>query len=311
MGLDRIVSNSAQAASYSLFINEDTLEQQDFNFLHLIVLGLRNLPLDLVLKQCLSYQSDVDAPDVNGRTPLAWAAWRGDMESVELLLASRADPDRADHEGFTAMTRAIKAGHLDCVRRLLAAGASLTKSDKNAYQPIHHASCNKANGHLMVDELLAHGADPNAPSSRAGPLHLAANRGSLNTIGRLLSAGADINEQDSDGDSPAMVALLCWNQPAFIHLMQAGASLKFTRKKGENILHLVTWAGSTNIWKMLTERAHTEQTNGVDVDAMHNGHDLDHCFQTCRELWYVGEREERAMEKMKFDRMIEAFTGRR
>jgi ankyrin repeat protein len=45
--------------------------------------------------------------------------------------------------------------------------------------------------------------------SKPTPLHLAANRGSLDTVKCLLRGGADIDAQDSDSDTPAMVALLC------------------------------------------------------------------------------------------------------
>lgn len=308
--MDRKVSSTAHAASYDLFINTETLNQQEFNFLHLIVLGLRNLSLELVLAQCLSHQSDVDAPDVNGRTPLIWAAWRGDVGSVELLLNSRAKINRVDHQGYSAIARAAKAGHLDCVRKLLRAGASIDISDDRGIQPIHHASSNKASGLPIVDDLLAAGAHPNAPSANGTPLHFAANRGSTGIVKSLLLAGADVDTQDLDGDSPAMVSLLCWNQSTFSYLMRAGAKLNHVRKTGENIVHLVTWSGSTEIWSEMTKYVNSERMSGVDIGALHNGHGLKHCYEYCRSLWYVGERENKEEEEMKFQRMIEAFKNK-
>ncbi|KAL1604884.1 hypothetical protein SLS60_004424 [Paraconiothyrium brasiliense] len=307
-GLDRIVSKTAKAASYNLFINSETLDQQDFDFLHLVVLGLRDLALDLVLKQYLSPRSEIDVQDVNGRTPLIWTAWRGDIANVNLLLSSHADPDRVDNEGYTAIARAAKAGHLDCIRALLKAGASVQAANGDDYQPLHHASGNKANGLPIVDELLAHGADVRAVCFRGTPLHLAANRGSSATIKRLLHAGADIDAQDSDGDTPAMIALLCWNEPAFVTLMHAGAKLNIVRKSGQNILHLVTWAGSSLLWNDISERAQTDQLAGVDAGALHKGHGLQHCFENCRKLWFVGKRETTDIEGERFNRMLDAFV---
>lgn len=308
--LKRNVSNTARAATYDLFTDTDTLDQQEFNFLHLIVLGLRHLNLEMVLAQCLSPQCDIDTPDVNGRTPLIWAAWRGDVKTIALLLTSRADINKTDHEGHSALAKAVKSGHLDCVRKLLEAGASFKTGNDHGLQPIHWASSNKLNGSTIVDELLSWGANPNAHSTSGTPLHFAANRGFLDTVKRLVRGGANIDAQDSDGDSPAMVALLCWNQSVFSHLMHTGARLDLVRKTGENILHLVTWSGSSEIWRDMANTVSSDQVSRIDITALHNGHGLRHCFDTCRDLWYVGERESKAEEEMKFRRLIKAFKYR-
>lgn len=160
-----------------------------------------------------------------------------------------------------------------------------------------------------MNELLALGADPNVQCSRGNSLHLAANRGSIETVERLLQAGAHIDAQDSDGGSPAMIALLCCNEAAFIHLMQAGARLDLVRNTGETVLNLVTWAASTDVWSMITERAHAEKIGEIQVQALHNEHELFYCFDHCRELWFVGKREEKKTED-KFCTMIDAFRYR-
>jgi hypothetical protein len=62
---------------------------------------------------------------------------------------------------------------------------------------------------------------------------------------------------------------------------------------------------------MITESAGSERTKGVDTRALHNGHDLRHCYQHCRDLWYVGERESKEEEETKFKRMLDAFDQER
>lgn len=245
--------------------------------------------------------------DVNGRTPLIWAAWRGDLETLDLLISSHANPNQIDNEGYTAISRAAKAGHLDCVRSLLKGGAELKIANNDGYQPLHHASGNKLHGLLIVDELLAHGADVHAVCYRGTSLHLAANRGSPDIIKRLLQAGSDINAQDPDGDTPAMMALFCWNEPAFMCLMNAGATLNVARRNGENILHLLTWVGSVSLWDTVAVRARDKEIAGLDTKSLHNGHGLQHCFGNCREMWYVGTREAKEVEEAKFHRMLDAF----
>jgi ankyrin repeat protein len=160
------------------------------------------------------------------------------LDTVSLLLQARTEIDKQDHQGYTPLARAAKAGHKQCVRLLLHSDASLTTPTSWDAQPIHLASDNRHNGHEVVQELVAAGADPSASMDLGSPLHNAAKRGSLETVEYLVSLGVDINLVDQDGDSPAMVALMCSNQPTFCYLAEAGAVLNKERRYGENILHL-------------------------------------------------------------------------
>ncbi|KAF2645322.1 ankyrin, partial [Massarina eburnea CBS 473.64] len=127
---------------------------------------------------------DVNTTDANGRTPLYWAAWRGDVSNVKELISHGANVNIEDYEGFAPLARAAQAGHLSTVRVLLRANALIdTTTSSWGYQPIHLACENEPNGHKIVKELLDKGANLNAYSRGSGtPLHNAANRGSLETI---------------------------------------------------------------------------------------------------------------------------------
>ncbi|KAH8727307.1 ankyrin repeat-containing domain protein, partial [Phaeosphaeriaceae sp. PMI808] len=163
----------------------------------------------LDLKEILKFHCpNINSADANGRTPLLWAAWRGDDQIVELLMKYGANINTSDHEGFTPLAKAAQAGHLHVVRILLMANASIHSRTLWGYEPIHLASNNKINGHKIVAELLAWDANPNAFSHGSGtPLHNAANRGSIETIKTLLAHAADINALGENGDTPTMVAL--------------------------------------------------------------------------------------------------------
>lgn len=303
--LDRNGSGTAQTSS-ELFVNSASLDQQGFTLLHLIVLGLHSVDLGMVLKH---YPVDIDAPDVNGRTPLFWAAWRGDLLNVILLLKYGADIDRADNQLWTPLARASKTGQLDVVQYLLRGNASLTIATSQGFQPIHHASDNKKDGARVVEELLAHGADPNARSTSQGtPLHNAANRGSVATIKILLASGSEINALDDDGDTPIMTSLLCWNEPAFFELTKLGACLDIDRRNGHSVVHVAVWGASAGVWELLTNQAEMGGLQNIDLNVLHNGHDLDSCFSGCRALWYPGFREV-MKEASVFRRMVMAFSN--
>ncbi|KAJ4368223.1 hypothetical protein N0V83_006579 [Neocucurbitaria cava] len=301
--LDRNASGTALTSS-GLFKTSENLDQQGFTLLHLIVLELQYLDLEMVLKY---YPIDIDAPDANGRTPLLWAAWRGDVASVSLLLKYGAGVDKIDDQLWTPLAKACKAGHIGAAQCLLEADASVTIATLQGFQPIHHASDNKPSGARIVQELLSRGADPNAYSKAYGtPLHNAANRGSVDSIRCLLANGSDINAVDGDGDTPSMVALCCWNEPAFFHLVKSGSRLDIARTSGHNVVHFAVWFASVNVWDLLMSYADIGKLHNLDLRVLHNGHDISACFEQCRALRFPGKRD-LDKEAPMFRRMMQAF----
>jgi ankyrin repeat protein len=301
--LDRNASGTGQRST-EIYVSSQTLDEQCFTLLHLIILELQFLDLAVALKH---YPVDIDAPDVNGRTPLLWAAWRGDLLSVTLLLRYGADVNKTDTQSWTPLAKASKAGHLGVVQCLLQAKASLTLATSQGFQSIHNAADNKVDGAEIVKELLARGADPNALSNSHGtPLHNAANRGSVETIECLLAAGSSIDALDDDGDTPLMTSLLCWNEVAFKYLAKAGARLDIARKTGHSAIHVAVWGASIEVWDLLTSFAEAGDLRGVDIHVPHKGHDLRICFGECRTIWYPGVRDI-GKETASFERMIRAL----
>ena len=58
-----------------------------------------------------------------GDTPLAWAAWAGHEEIVELLLEQGADFDKKGNNGNTALMWAVQRNQMETSRQLLERGA--------------------------------------------------------------------------------------------------------------------------------------------------------------------------------------------
>jgi ankyrin repeat protein len=65
----------------------------------------------------------INERDHRGYAPLMLAAYAGNLEALELLLARGADPNTADLFGNTVLMGAAFKGHVPIVLRLLAAGA--------------------------------------------------------------------------------------------------------------------------------------------------------------------------------------------
>jgi hypothetical protein len=101
------------------------------------------------------------------------AAFSGDTQAVEALLAEGADVNVKDGIGFTALFGAARSGHTETVKL-----------------------------------LLAKGADPNVklPTSGTTALMYAALNGHNDIVVALLDKGADVNEKNKRGITSLMYA---------------------------------------------------------------------------------------------------------
>ncbi|KAL2461125.1 E3 ubiquitin-protein ligase KEG [Abeliophyllum distichum] len=108
------------------------------------------------------------------------------------------------------MAAALKKDHesegRELVRILLAAGAEPTAQDtQHAHTALHTAAM--ANDIELVKIILEAGVDVNIRNvQNTIPLHVALARGSKSCVGLLLSAGANCNLQDDDGDNAFHIA---------------------------------------------------------------------------------------------------------
>ncbi|KAE8815237.1 protein kinase-like [Hordeum vulgare] len=156
--------------------------------------------------------ADSAAADARGRTPLdvarekgykevvdvlqRWelvmtAARRGDLRSLELLLAKRTGLRGRDQYGLTALHVAAIKGHCDAIALLAGAGCmDVECEDVEGHRPLHLAvegGCADA-----VDLLLDMGADVHARTKRgATPLHMADTMGYDDISQLLRGRGAD------------------------------------------------------------------------------------------------------------------------
>ncbi|GAA4344076.1 ankyrin repeat domain-containing protein [Flaviaesturariibacter amylovorans] len=75
------------------------------------------------------------------------------------------------------------------------------------------------------------------------PVVRAARAGDVKKLERLLARGADINEQDIDGNTPLMAALLAWQYAAAHLLLARGADVALRDREGHTAL---MWAAYRN-----------------------------------------------------------------
>jgi ankyrin repeat protein len=150
------------------------------------------------------FRGDPNSTDVDGRTPLSWAAGNGHGEGVAFLLWNfDMGLDRADRNDRTPLSWAAGSGHGECLELLLNSDHDPNVTDNDGRTPLSWAA---ANGHDECVELLLYRqcVDPNvADKANRTPLSWAAGAGHARIMKHLLyHRGIDLNIRDTKGRTP-------------------------------------------------------------------------------------------------------------
>ena len=193
-----------------------------------------------------------DATDANGVSVIRWCAYYGDVSAIKFLLLNGESLESLG-DNFDLIGASFH-GHWRLCEFLIERGADVNYSHCDPVEtPLHAALCkpNMPVFDLVVEVLLAHGANPNAVTKKdvetsgfmrdcrtkgETPLHRAAAFGSDKAIQLLLDAGATVDAKDMNGDSPLtwaswyhrpahILTKLCYG-PHRIHPIAVESSLK-------------------------------------------------------------------------------------
>jgi ankyrin repeat protein len=212
--------------------------------------------LDLV-DLLLRAGADVKATNRYGVQPISLAAENGNPAIIARLLKSGADPNAALPGGETALMTAARVGNADAIKALLVAGAKVDWRDETRGETalMWAAAHNNADAIRMLIEF---GADVNARTSNkprqagrksesgntfsANPptgftaFMFAVRAGHAEAAKALLSAGANVNDTVSDGESALLVAVANAHWELADFLLDKGADPNLAGA-GWNALH--------------------------------------------------------------------------
>lgn len=163
-----------------------------------------------VIKQLLEAGADVDAQDLEDKTPLQMAAINDDISLVKLLLKNGARPGISDGNGLTAIDLAMPLGHKAIIMLLL----------------------------CSADERFQTEGEETA-------LHIAASRGYKSIIVRLLENGIDIDARDGLGQTALHLAVIYRQYEIAKALMFEGADFETIHMPtGDDLLDLARSNGA-------------------------------------------------------------------
>ncbi|KAK7529920.1 ankyrin repeat-containing domain protein [Phyllosticta citribraziliensis] len=187
--------------------HEDFVDESGFTLIHRIVLGLS---LHILEEELAQHPEEINTQDTMGRTPLAWAAARGDARAVLTLLSHGADPNILDSQISGPVSNAAARGYSAVVRLLLEAGAypdPTTPSGVQKGSPLLVAARNSTDI-VLLKSLLDFGAEVDARGTdKLTSLIHAARNDNASFASLLLEYGADINAASTTGATPLTTAI--------------------------------------------------------------------------------------------------------
>ena len=237
------------------------------------------------VRSLLKKHADVNTPQSDGATALAWAAYQDDMEMAELLIGAGAKVNAANDYGITPLWLACTNGSAAMADKLLKAGADPNAAQWTGATPL--MMCARTGNLEAVKLLLARGANVNAAETREGqtalmwaaaqkhpevvqaliergagvrtraksgftPLMFAAQQGDVDTARMLLAAGANINEATNGqsawgGDTVLLLASASGHEALSIFLLDKGADPNAADEFGFTALHFALMAGLARV----------------------------------------------------------------
>jgi ankyrin repeat protein len=184
------------------------------------------------------------------------AAQRGDVATIERLVASNALLDGRDDAGRTALHVATFARQRDAVRALLRAGADPGALDLDRYDAVTIAAV--ADDDATVQTLLENGASAKLVTSRydGTALIAAAHLGHDAIVRRLIAAGAPLDHVNNLHWTAVIESIVLGDggarhQATLAALLGAGASTALADRSGRTPLQLARDRGHREMVRTL------------------------------------------------------------
>lgn len=205
-----------------------------------------------------------------GRTPLLWAAARGDHQAVQILLNHNANPNVIDMYLAPPVSYAADRGHTLCVKLLLEAGAvaePVLPPGIKLGSPLNCAARNTKDPTLLK-YLLTYGAQVDSTGVDGNTaLHHASRKDNVRFAVLLLDYNANINAANIDQQTPLTTAII-YNSHGVLELLLDHWEEFSTcpRLKGPHLLEITALYADAETVELLAKTDHFK----LKYDATYN-----------------------------------------
>lgn len=159
---------------------------------------------DLVLK-FLETGADPNATTLDGTTPLMYAADKGYLKTVKILVLNNADVNAKPENRVSALISAAMRDYFDIVEFLIRHGADINDLDNYGVSSLMYAAA--YNYYSLCDLLIYYCADTEKQDEEGTNAIMAATLvGNNDIVKLLLSNGAEVNKTDYEGNTVLIMA---------------------------------------------------------------------------------------------------------
>ncbi len=217
------------------------------------------------IKELIKQDIDINTCDSRGYTAMLWAAQKGNIDIVNLLIKNGANIE-AKHEasrGYTPLIVAAINNHIEVAKMLIEHGANINSKNNNGNTALSVAN---EKGHTEIVELLE---QTNIYTEKA--LLEAAKNGNFKTVKLLINKGVNINAKYNNGwvsnyniakNNNGMTALMWASNNGHTEiakmLIDAGADVNAKDNDGDTALMRASEKGHTEVAKLLINAGATE-----------------------------------------------------
>lgn len=236
-----------------IFSDEDCLEELSFCRLHKIIFGQISIDLEDELK---ADTTKIDNVDSLGRTALSWAAQRGDVVSVQILLSNGANPNVVSKKNHSPLHYAAESKTPDCILPLLQYHSDVHHLDREGQSALHYAAEQK-DDLSYYRPLVEAGIDVDGMTIwNITPMMCVVQNNRVDAARYLLDNGAEVNLKGQDGKTPIYLAVEYNSHETLRLLHSRGADFSLENEAnygGPTIVHFAAQYGDTETVKILTE----------------------------------------------------------
>ncbi|XP_040289762.1 serine/threonine-protein phosphatase 6 regulatory ankyrin repeat subunit A-like [Bufo bufo] len=215
--------------------NPNITDQMDRSPLHIAAERGHTAIVELLTEK---FRANVLARTKDGDTLMHIASQCGHPETALVFLKKGVLLHMPNKSGALCLHAAARRGHTSVVKALLQKGAQVDARTKENYTALHIAveNCKPQ----VVQTLLGFGAQvqPKGGKDQETPLHIAARIKDGQKVAEiLLKSGADVNMEQSDGETAMHVAAQHGNIKMIRALLEEGGEVTWQSKARENALH--------------------------------------------------------------------------
>ncbi len=208
----------------------------------------------------------VNDQENTGKTALHWAAYNGDKEVIEMLIAHGAHVNATckyllphsnqyyveDFNNYTPLLFAAEYGHAEATSALLYAGADINAATQDGRTALILAS---HYGHSnVVQVLLKKGADVNTKTTaKCTALYFAVVKGHKEIVRMLIDAGIEVNDPENK-TTLVRDAVLQGSKEIILLLLDAGADVNAQFEDGHTALIAAVSKLESDLIALLLER---------------------------------------------------------